>query len=86
MSPGADSLTAMMMFRIQTALTAMTQKQTHGLQKALCHLNFLTMAQFRWCVSHTSLFPHECDYNTAENSALCTQTEKAMSINKKSFP
>lgn len=67
------TLTAMMMCRIQTALTAMTQRRMPGHQKALCHLNSLTMAQFQWCVSHISLFPHECDYNAAENSALCTR-------------
>lgn len=73
MSLGADTLTALIMSRIQTALTAMTQRQMPGHQKALCHLNSLTMAQFQWCVSHISPFLHECDYNAAENSALYTQ-------------
>lgn len=80
---GADTLTAIMMSKIQTALTATTLRQIPGHQKALCHLISLTTAQFRWCVSHTSLFPHECDYNATKNSALYTDwslTEKAISV------
>lgn len=82
-SLGADTLTAKMMFRIQTALIATTPRQTPGHQKVLCHLNSLTTAQFRWCVSHTSLFRHVCDYNAAKYSALYIDwslTKKAISV------
>lgn len=69
---GDDTLTAITMSRIQTALTATTLRQTPGHQKALCRLNCSTMAQFRWCVSHTDLFPHERDCNAAEHLVLYT--------------
>lgn len=50
---------ATMSSRTQIALSVMTQRQTCGPQKALCHTSYLTMALCRWSVFPTDPTHHE---------------------------
>lgn len=58
----------MMLFRIQTALTATIQKQILGCQKANCHSSSLIMDQYRWFVFLTNYCQTLARFNNDDES------------------